>query len=120
MAERSDYRLGSIWLVKFEPSVGSEIRKTRPALIVSGSLFNDRRSKVTVLPFTSVKAIDPKISPAVIVVPFSEQNGLTVDSLLICVDPATFDKSRLVKQLGQLEADFLEQSQATLRRYLVL
>jgi mRNA interferase MazF len=120
MANRSDYRLGSIWLVKFEPSIGSEIRKTRPALIVSGSLFNDRRTKVTVLPFTSVKLDDSRISPAVIVVPFSDQNGLTVDSLLVCVDPATFDKSRLVKQLGQLEADFLEQAQATLRRYLVL
>jgi hypothetical protein len=52
MANSSDYRLGSIWLVTFDPSKGTEIRKTRPALIVSGTLFNQRRSKVTVLPFT--------------------------------------------------------------------
>lgn len=52
MAASSDYRLGSIWLVTFDPSVGTEIRKTRPAVIISGTPFN-QRSKVTVLPITS-------------------------------------------------------------------
>jgi mRNA interferase MazF len=103
MAERSDYRLGSIWLVAFDPSVGTEIRKTRPALVISGSLFNARRSKVTVLPFTSVQPNDSRISPAVVVVPASTQNGLSKNSLLICVDPMTFDKRRLVQRLGELE-----------------
>jgi len=55
MANSSDYRLGSIWIAKFDPSVGTEIRKTRPALVISGTLFNERRSKVTVLPFTSAR-----------------------------------------------------------------
>ncbi|MEG4446789.1 type II toxin-antitoxin system PemK/MazF family toxin [Microcoleus sp. AT9_B5] len=49
MAASSDYRLGSIWLVNFGPSVGTEIRKTRSAVIISGTAFN-QRSKVTVLP----------------------------------------------------------------------
>jgi mRNA interferase MazF len=47
MAASSNYRLGSIWLVSFDPSVGAEIRKTRPAIIVSGTAFN-RRRKLTV------------------------------------------------------------------------
>jgi mRNA interferase MazF len=51
MAKSSDYRLGSIWLVSFDLSVGTEIQKTRPSLIVSGSLFNQKRSKVTLLPY---------------------------------------------------------------------
>jgi Growth inhibitor len=42
MAASSDYRLGSIWLVNFDPSVGTEIRKTRPAVIISGTAFNQR------------------------------------------------------------------------------
>lgn len=120
MAERSNYRLGSIWLVQFDPSVGTEIRKTRPALIVSGTLFNAQRTKVTVLPFTSAQPTDPRVSPAIVVVPTSAQNGLTVDSLLVCIDPTTFDKGRLLRQLGQLEADLLKQAQAILRRYLSL
>jgi mRNA interferase MazF len=42
MAASGDYRLGSIWLVSFDPSIGTEIRKTRPALIISGTSFNQR------------------------------------------------------------------------------
>jgi mRNA interferase MazF len=52
MAASSNYGLGSIWLVSFDPSIGKEIRKTRPAVIISGTIFN-QRSKVTVLPITS-------------------------------------------------------------------
>jgi mRNA interferase MazF len=59
MAKHSDYRMGSIWIVTFDPSVGTKIQKTRPAVIISGTLFNNQRSKVTVLPFTSAK---PKIT----------------------------------------------------------
>lgn len=117
MAEPSNYGLGSIWIVRFDPSVGTEIRKTRPALIISGSVFNAQRSKVTVLPFTSARANEPRISPAVVFVPSSAGNGLSVDSLLVCVDPITFDKARLVQHLGQLEAELLNQAQSILRQY---
>lgn len=120
MAERGDYRLGSIWLVTFDPSLGTEIRKTRPALVVSGTLFNAQRTKVTVLPFTSARPDDSRISPAVVAVPSSVQNGLSVDSLLVCIEPMTFDKTRLIQWLGELEAELLEQVQSILRQYLKL
>ncbi|MEG4197658.1 type II toxin-antitoxin system PemK/MazF family toxin [Microcoleus sp. Pol12A5] len=120
MADSGDYRLGSIWIARFDPSVGTEIRKTRPALVISGSLFNEGRSKVTVLPFTSARPHDPRISAAVIFAPASAQNGLDADSLLVCVDPMTFDKKRLLQQLGQLESDLLSQAQEILQRYLEL
>ncbi len=120
MAERGNYGLGSIWIVNFDPSVGTEIRKTRPALVVSGTIFNNRRSKVTVLPFTSAKLDSPGIRAAVLSVPTSPQNGLSVDSLLVCVEPMTFDKVRLIQRLGELEVEFLRQAQSILRRYLNL
>jgi mRNA interferase MazF len=106
--------------VTFDPAIGTEIRKTRPALIISGSLFNAQRSKVTVLPFTSARLEDSRISPAVVVVPSSSQNGLAVASLLVCVEPMTFDKMRLVQRLGQLEPELLSHAQTILRRYLQL
>lgn len=120
MAASSDYRLGSIWLVAFDPSVGTEIRKTRPALIVSGSLFNTKRTKVTLIPFTSAIYNKPRMASAVVLVPESPKNGLSVDSLLICIDPMTFDKARLIKRLGELETELLQQTQDILRRYLYL
>jgi mRNA interferase MazF len=120
MADLSNYRYGSIWVIIFDPSVGTEIRKTRPGVVVSGTIFNQKRSKVTVLPFTSSRPNDPRISPAVVSVSASQANGLSVDSLLVCIEPMTFDKSRLSKYLGQLEPDRLQQMQTVLKRYLVL
>jgi len=112
--------LGSIWIVTFDPSIGTEIRKTRPALVISGTVFNAQRSKVTVLPFTSARPNDPRIQAAVVVVSSSPQNGLSVDSLLVCVEPMTFDKVRLIQRLGELELELLQQAQKILRQYLSL
>ena len=120
MADSSNYGLGSIWIVRFDPSIGTEIRKTRPALVISGTAFNIPRSKVTVLPFTSAKVEEQRISPAVVYVPASAKNGLATDSLLVCVDLMTFDKARLVQQVGELETNLLNQTQVIVKRYLDL
>jgi mRNA interferase MazF len=122
MANSSDYRLGAIWIVSFAPSVGTEIQKTRPALIISGSPFNAKRSKVTVLPFTSApkNVEESRLAPAVVFVRASQENGLTVDSLLVCIEPMTFDKARLVKKVGVLEVDLLQSAPEILGRYLSL
>jgi mRNA interferase MazF len=44
---------GEVWWVEFDPSVGSEIRKTRPAVIVSNDAANRHLSRVVVVPVTS-------------------------------------------------------------------
>ena len=118
MATSSNYRLGSIWLVNFDPSIGTEIRKTRPAMIISGTLFNQRR-KVTVLPITS-SSPDRRLLPIVVEITPDQTNGLNTDSFIICIDPMTFDKQRLVKQLGILNGEKIHQVQSILRSYLEL
>jgi mRNA interferase MazF len=118
MATSRNYRLGSIWLVNFDPSIGTEIRKTRPAIIISGTLFNQRR-KVTVLPITS-SSPDSRLLPAVVALEPDATNGLTIDSFVVCIDPMTFDKQRLVRQLGILNSDKIRQVQSILRSYLEL
>lgn len=44
---------GEVWWVEFDPSVGSEITKTRPAVIVSNDSANRNLARVVVVPFTS-------------------------------------------------------------------
>jgi mRNA interferase MazF len=118
MAASGDYRLGSIWLVSFDPSIGTEIRKTRPAVIISGTAFN-QRSKVTVLPITSANPSD-RLLPVIVPLVPSVTNGLSSNSFVVCVDPMTFDKRRLIQCLGQVELEQLEEIQQILVRYLEL
>lgn len=44
---------GEVWWVQFEPSIGSEIRKRRPGIILSNSVANQHLSRVVVVPITS-------------------------------------------------------------------
>jgi len=118
MAASGDYRLGSIWLVSFDPSIGTEIRKTHPALIISGTSFN-QRSKVTVIPITSANPSD-RLLPVIVPLIPSRTNGLSTNSFVVCVDPMTFDKRRLIQYLGQVEAYQLQEIQQILLRYLEL
>ena len=118
MATSRNYRLGSIWLVNFENSIDRERHKPRPAMIVSGTLFNQRR-KVTVLPITSI-APDNRLLPVVVPIEPNPTNGLTTDSFIVCVDPMTFDRQRLVQQLGILSTEKIRQVQSILCSYLEL
>lgn len=112
----SNYGHGSIWIISFEPNFQTEIGKTRPGLIISDSEFNRQRSKVTVLPFSTSK----RIGAARIQVPASACNGLNRDSVIITIEPATFDKQRLKKYLGLLEPELLVEVKKKLSIYLNL
>ena len=46
-------RRGEIWWVQFDPARGGEIRKTRPAVIVSNDVSNERQNRLQVVPVTS-------------------------------------------------------------------
>ena len=119
MRTSSDYRLGSLWLIRFDPSFGTEIRKTRPAVVISGTLFN-RRSKVTVLPVTSVPPQNPRLLAVMVPVSPTASNGLDTESFVICVEPMTFDKKRFVQYLGELEPERIQQIKSILITFLDL
>lgn len=114
----SNYRYGEIWLINFEPQVGTEIKKTRPGLIISRTEFNRQRQKITVLPFTT--KIEQSQGAARIAVARSAVNGLSKDSELVTIDPATFDKKRLIKYLGMLESELILLVKRKLSLYLDL
>jgi len=109
-------RRGEIWLVSFEPSVGTEIRKTRPALVISNDIANSRSPKITVLPITgTIREI-----PVVVIVQPTKQSGLDRPSLIRVPDISTFDKSRLKKKLGSLKPEQVNDVEEKLRLHLGL
>jgi mRNA interferase MazF len=51
--ERPEPRRGEVWWVAFDPSLGGEIRKTRPAIVVSNDTANHLLNRIQVIPITS-------------------------------------------------------------------
>ena len=105
---------GEVWLTDFEPAVGSEIKKQRPALIVSNDIFNRKTSKVTVLPLTS----QVKPLPITVVVQPDKKNNLDKPSLIKIPDISTFDKARLQKKLGIVNDSILKDVDKKLKTHL--
>jgi len=54
---------GEIWWLALDPTLGSEIRKTRPCVVVSVKVLNERRRTVIVVPLSS----SPKASPPILI-----------------------------------------------------
>ena len=48
-----EVRRGEVWWVRLDPTVGSEIAKARPCIVVSGNIFNKLRRTVVVIPLSS-------------------------------------------------------------------
>ena len=85
-----------VFSVKLDPTVGSEIQKTRPCLVISPDEMNKRIATVIIAPMTTKR----RPYPSRIVCHFQGKDGqIVLDQI------RTVDKNRLVKYLGQISAD---------------
>ena len=103
---------GEVYLVNFDPTVGAEISKTRPALIIQNNIAN-KYSPVTIVAAISSQ-IDEKIYPTEVFVSTGE-GGLERNSLVLLNQIRTIDKRRLVKRLGILKRETMEQVEEALK-----
>lgn len=97
---------GDIWLVKFDPQVGKEIKKTRPAIIISNSSLHNE-GLVYVAPLTSWQI---KFKGSIFFVELFKDNinNLKNDSFINCSQIKSLSVQRLVKPIGKVNDDTLK------------
>jgi mRNA interferase MazF len=99
-------KAGDIWLAQLDPTVGSEIQKTRPCVVVSPDEMNDHLRTVIVAPMTTGSR------------PAAFRVGLTFQGkhgLIVLDQIRTLDRTRLVKRLGALRPQTLAVTLQTLQ-----
>ncbi len=85
---------GEVWWVCLDPTVGSEIRKTRPAVILTVDALNKARKTVVAVPLSTSAQPRP---PIVVATP-----SAGADSVAVCDQIRTVDKTRLISLIGSL------------------
>jgi len=103
---------GSVWWVDFDPAVGSEIQKTRPAVIVSNDTANKFLARVVVVPLTSnVSRVYP--GEAIVTIDGNKNKAMT-DQIM------SADKSRLRNKIAVLTDDDMVSLEIAMKKFLDL
>jgi mRNA interferase MazF len=97
---------GEVWLTELDPTVGREIQKTRPCLVVSPDSMNRHLDTVTVMPMTG----GSRPAPFRVATRFGNKDGL-----LLAEQLRTADRHRLVRKVGRMDPQTLAAALAVLR-----
>ena len=97
---------GEIWLVSLDPSVGAEIKKTRPAVIVNDNTLGRLPLKI-IVPITDWKD-RYSIAPWMVKIVPDKKNGLSKESSADCFQIRSVAEERCVKKLGLVDLDIMD------------
>lgn len=100
-------------MINLDPSLGHEIKKIRPGVIIQNDLGNQFSPITIIAPISSQKI--EKIYPFEVLLVKEKKNGLEKDSKIMCNQIRAIDKSRLSKKLGFLSQDVEEQMNQALK-----
>lgn len=108
----SEPSCGEIWLVRFEPSQGAEIDKTRPAVVVNPDWIGKLRLRI-VVPVTSWNEKYNRI-PWLVRLKANEENGLHRDSAADGFQVKSVSLARFVQRIGRATAEQVEEISAAI------
>ena len=107
---------GEIWLINLDPTVGSEIKKTRPAIVVNDNALGKLPLKV-IVPLTDWKD-RYEIAPWMVKILPDKNNNLSKPSAADCFQVRSLSELRFTKKLGKITAGQLEEIKAGLAKVL--
>jgi len=92
---------GEVYLVSFDPTLGAEIKKTRPALVLQNDVAN-RYSPIVIVAAVTSQFEEPLYPTEVLV--RAPEGGLTRDSVVLLNQIRSVGKRRLIRPLGVLKS----------------
>jgi mRNA interferase MazF len=107
---------GEIWLINLDPTVGAEMQKTRPALIVNDNALGRLPLKI-IVPITDWKD-HYRIAPWMIKIEPNIENGLVKTSSVDCFQIRSVSEKRLIKQLGKITLEELIEVQKGINKVI--
>lgn len=105
---------GDVFLVNLDPVVGSEVGKTRPAIVLQNEMANRTSPTVTVVPLSTRVE---RVFPFQVLIPAGE-GGLTRETKALCEQIRTLSTKRLLERLGSLPPERLDEIRTALDRHL--
>ena len=106
-------RRGEIYLVAFNPTVGHEIQKTRPAVVIQNNISNEHS------PITIVAAISSQFSnpphPREVLLPSGGKTLLPLPPAVVLNQIRSIDRARLQKRLGLVDSATMRRIDDTLK-----
>jgi len=109
---------GDIWLINLDPTIGAEIKKTRPAVIVNDNSLGKLPLKV-IIPLTDWKD-SYEIAPWMVKIKPDGQNNLKKVSSADCFQVRSISEQRFVKQIGNINHYISEEIKEALAKILSL
>ena len=109
---------GDVWLITLDPTVGAEIEKTRPCVVVNDDNLGKLPLKM-VVPITDWKDRF-SIAPWMVRIPPTNGNGLEKDSAADCFQLRSISEQRFIKRIGKLGAPEVERIRAALAIVLTI
>lgn len=108
---------GEVWLINFDPAIGAEIKKTRPALILQNDISN-KFSPITIVAAVTSQFSEPLYPTEVLI--RAPEGGLKVNSVVLLNQIRSVDSARLAKRLGLLSDDTMRRVDIALQISLEL
>jgi mRNA interferase MazF len=105
-------RRGEVYLVNFDPVIGAEIRKTRPALILQNDIAN-RHSPLTIVAAITSQFEEPLYPTEVLLT--AGEGGTSRDSVILLNQIRSVDKRRLARRLGTIRSESMRRVDRSLQ-----
>ncbi len=115
---KDSMKQSEIWLINLDPTIGAEIKKTRPAIVVNDNSLGKLPLKI-IVPLTDWKE-RYKIAPWMVYIKPDTLNNLSKESAVDCFQIRSISEERFIKRIGRISSSNLEEIKDALSKVLTI